>query len=134
MSCLELSKQRDQIAAGTLGVLDQPLELDHVENRNSGRGGNRIAAERVEVARPSSKLRQKFWARGHSGNGMAVSHRLAHGDEIGDEPVTGKTPHLPAAAAEAGLHLVGDEQCPGGASGFDRRAQKAGRIGKHAIA
>ena len=65
---------------------------------------------------------------------MAVAHRLAHGDEIGHEAVAGKAPHLFAAAAEAGLHLVGDEQrafCP---DGFDRGAQKAGRVGEHAVA
>ena len=50
---------------------------------------------------------------------MAVAHRLAHGDDVGDEAVARKAPHLSAAAAEAGLHLVGDEQPAGRPDGFD---------------
>ena len=65
---------------------------------------------------------------------MAVAHRLAHGDKIGDETVSGKAPHLFAAATEAGLHLVGDEQRAFRPHGFDGRSQKTGWIGEHAVA
>ena len=45
-----------------------------------------------------------------------------------------EAPHMRAAAAEARLHFVGNEQSAGRAHSVDRRAQKTGRIGEHAVA
>ncbi len=56
---------------------------------------------------------------------MAIAHRLAHRDQIGNEAVAGKAPHLLAGAAETGLHLVGDEEAAGRTHRFDRGTQEA---------
>ncbi|MCY1300096.1 hypothetical protein D9M70_496540 [compost metagenome] len=39
---------------------------------------------------------------------MAVTDRLAHGDDIGHDPLRFEGPPMAADAAETDLHLVGD--------------------------
>ena len=58
--------------------------------------------------------------RQQAGDGLAVAHGLAQGDDVGHEAVALEAPHMLAGAAEAGLHLVGDEQAAGGADRLDR--------------
>ena len=65
---------------------------------------------------------------------MAIAHRLTHRDEVGNESVAGKAPHLFAGAAKPGLHFVGDEEAAGGTYGFDRGTQEAFGIGEYAVA
>jgi hypothetical protein len=130
----QLPQQLDQISACVLRVLHQSFGLDHVENCNPGSGRNRVTAEGVEVARSPAKLREQFWTGCHSGDGMAIAHRLAHRDQIGNEAVARKAPHPSAAAAEAGLHFIRNEQRTGRAYGIDSRSQKTGRIGEYAVA
>ena len=47
------------------------------------------------------------------GDRVAVAHRLADRDDVGHDAVALEAPHVLAGAAEAGLHLVGDEQAAG---------------------
>ena len=65
---------------------------------------------------------------------MAVAHRLAERDDVGHDAVALEAPHLPAGAAEARLHLVGDEEPAGLAHFRDRLLQEAGRIREDAVA
>ena len=45
-----------------------------------------------------------------------------------------EAPHVLAGAAEAGLHLVGDEQAASALDRLDRSLQEARRLGQDAVA
>ena len=88
-------------------VLLESLLLDHLEDGQTGRGDERIAAEGVDV----EILRQRggdLRRRHHGRQWQAVADALGHGHDLGHDAGALEAPVVVAGAGEAGLHLVGD--------------------------
>lgn len=90
--------------------------------RRPGRGqaqacvGRRSWSYRVEVLHPAGGKGLRHLRGGdHAGQRVAVSHRLPHGDDVGDEVVSLQLegPEMAAHTPEAHLDLVGDDDAPG---------------------
>ena len=103
-------------AANPDGVPHEALPLDHVEDGAGDRAADRVAAVRVEVLDARRPERLGNLRRRHDGgDGMAVAHRLADGDNVGREAVGVRLegPHVRPRPPEAHLNLVGDDDAPG---------------------
>ncbi len=105
-----------QVGADTRRIAHHVLRLEHVERGQRGRRGHRMAAVGVAVGD-----RARAAAVGEKGVGDLVAQRsraerhVARRDALGQAPDVGLHAPQPgteqgAAAAEAGHHLVGDEQ------------------------
>ena len=70
----------------------------------------------------------------HRSDRVAGTHRLAQRDEVGRDPGGREAPQLRAAAAEAGLDLVGEEQGAGAVGAVDESGEELGRSVEDALA
>ena len=111
----------------------EALALNHLKNGHGGGGGDGIAAEGVEIARPVAKCGDHARPQRKAGHRIAVAHRLAHRHHVGDQAVALKAPHRLSRPGKAGLHLVCDEKATGGPDHLGCRFQKAGRVGMDAV-
>ena len=118
-----------QVGTHGLGVLPQPLGLDHVQDRGRGGDADRVAAERVEVPDLVTELLEDLGAGRDPGDRHAVAHRLAHDGQVGHDAVALEAPHRRPGAAEPGLDLVGDVQPAGRADHAGDRPQEPDRVG-----
>ena len=91
-------------------ALEQPLVLDHVEHRQRGREGDRVADVGAADAADDGRVHDLGPAE-HARERQAVGDRLRDADQVGlDARVL--DPEEPAGAAEARLHLVDDQDDP----------------------
>ena len=108
------SQAGDQPAAEDAGILLEALLLDHLEDGETGRRNERVAAERVDV----EILRQRggdLRSRHDGGQGQAVADALGHRHDLGRNTGALEAPVVVSGAGEAGLHLVGDADAAVGA-------------------
>lgn len=71
---------------------------------------------RVEILHPGrGEGLGHLRGRDHAGHRVSVSHRLPHGDDVGDKvvPLKLEGPEMAANAAEAHLDLIGDDNASG---------------------
>jgi hypothetical protein len=61
-----------EVRADFAGALNEPVALDHVQNRETRRAGDGISAEGIEVACRSSEGLQKLRARHEAGDRLAM--------------------------------------------------------------
>src|SRR5687768_12501525 len=97
-------------------MLDKPLVLDDLEDRERGRHRDRVAAERAEHVAAGAELLSDLAPCEDGRDGMAVAHRLAEGDEVGLDAQALVRPQRGAGPAVAALNLIRDPQRSGGAS------------------
>ena len=119
--------------AGAGGVLHQALILDHFQHGHGGGGGDGIAAEGVEIAGLRAEFGDHPGAQDKARDGIAIAHRLAQRDHVGDHAMAGEAPHMAAGAAKAGLHLIGEEEPARSADGGGGGGEEAGRIGEKPV-
>ena len=129
-----LGEARAEVGADALGLLGEPLALDHVEHGRADGGGDRGAGEGREEVPALGELRGDRRGRDHGAHRVAVAHRLAERDDVGHDAVLGKAPERLADAAEPRLHLVGDAERARRAGAGVRGAEVAGRHGEDAVA
>ena len=104
----DLTEPIHEVAANSESIFDQPLVADRIKYGKTRGGGNRIASEGVEVLCFCREPIEQYRARRNAPHGKAVTHRLAHGHDIGHDAVPCKTPQRGAGPAKPGLHLVAD--------------------------
>ena len=114
-------------------VLHEAFVTDHVQDGKAHRSGHRIAAERVEIARLRAEIGQNFGLQDQTRHRVAIAHRLAQADHVGDKTMALKAPHLAASPAKARLHLIGNEKATLGANRGGCRGKEACRIGADPI-
>ena len=119
------AKLRAQRLADRRRVCDEVLVLEHVQDRQGRRARDRVAAEGREEGRPRAEPVHDLGPGDDRGDRVAVAHRLSEGDDVGGHAPAREAPQL-ARPAIAGLHLVGDEQCPGVVRGGDDLAHHRG--------
>src|SRR3954468_3339690 len=93
--------------------------LDDIERRQCSSARHGVAAKRVEITRRASELFDDPGFYDDPRDRMSVPHRLAHGDDIGDDLMPLESPHCLSGPCEAGLNFVGDEESSLGTNGFD---------------
>ena len=94
---------------GTRRERGNVLGLHHLEHRERGARGERLAAEGGGVVAGLERGRDLL-ARPTRADRHAVAERLGHGDDVGAHTVGVLEPEPLARAAEPGLHLVDDQQ------------------------
>ena len=96
---------------------------------SAGDGRHGAAGERAEELRLAAERLDVAAAGDDGGDRVAVAHRLAEGDDVGDQPGADERPQVVAGPAEARLHLVGHDQCPRGPGGRSQGGvvRRAGR-------
>src|SRR5262245_53670288 len=96
-------------------MLLQPLVTNDVEHRAPDGHRHRVTPERIEVLHPIGECGRDGWSGNHSSDGMAISDRLTQGDDVGNDALGFKSPHVAPGPPEADLNLVGDANATGGA-------------------
>ena len=107
---LQTAQSLDDVAADGARIRQQLLAFDHFQNRHADGGGHRIAAEGVEVHVATGECFYKIRASYDASQRMAVAHGFTHGNDIGDRPECGVTPHVRAESAETALHFIRNQQ------------------------
>ena len=123
-----------EIGAGRGGVLHQSLVAITSSTASPAAAATGLPPNVLKYFTSAVKRSSRSGARGDAAHREAVAHRLAHRDDVGDDPVALETPHAGAGAPEAWLHLVGDEEAAVAARRLDRGLEKARRVGEHAVA
>ena len=105
----DVAQAGQQHVADGLRVVHQPFLLDHVERRERGRARHRGPAvgRAVRAELPDHQV----LARDHRAERQPARDALARQDDVGGHALLLDRPHR-AAAPDAGLHLVADEQDP----------------------
>lgn len=108
-----------------LHVVEGRVGAQGVENGDSGGAGHRVAAEGGAVVTGPEEV-----GRGAEGDGRtdreAAAEALGEGHDIGLDALVRLVLEPVAAAADAGLHLVEDEERAGGAGDLPGRLEVAG--------
>ena len=93
------------------GILDELFVLYHGQHREPCRRSGRQGGEGVEIAKILREVCEKLRPRHHTGERIAIAHRLTHGDDVRRDAVAGED-----AVDEQGswLHAVGLERSDGG--------------------
>ena len=88
-----LSEAHPQVSADALGLLGEPLALDHVEHGRADRCGHGRPRERREEVPALRELCGDGWRRDDGSHRMPVAHRLPEGDDVGPDAVLGEAPN-----------------------------------------
>ena len=130
----DLGEARAEIGADALGLFGEPLALDHVEHGGTDGSRDRRSGEGREEVPARGELGSDRRRRDHSAHRVPVPHRLAQGDDVGDDAVLGEPPERLTDATEPGLHLVGDAERTDGARSCVGGPEVARRHGEDAVA
>ncbi len=117
MAFVQGLEARARVGADLGGARDQVLVADHVEHRETRRGGDGVPAERAEELRLMREPVDVGAAGDHGRDGVSVAHRLAERDHVGLQAARHERPQVLAGAPVSGLHLVGDHPRPDLAGG-----------------
>src|ERR1700733_1370115 len=110
MALLESREFRERVLPDAAGVLDQTLVLQNIEHGHADGGGHGVPAEGIEIHVPFREGVDEFGTSDHAGKGVSITHGLAQGDDVGNDPKLLMPPQVSAHAPKATLHLVGDEE------------------------
>ncbi len=127
-----VAQSGEQALADDAGVRCELLVAHHIERGLCRGDRDGVAAEGVEVANLATEGIDEVPARHDGGDRVAVAHRLSDGDEVGHQAVAIEAPHAGTQPAEAGLHLVGDEQAAA-LSDRGHGIRQSGQIGQHTV-
>src|SRR5215469_2466512 len=130
----ELLQPAPQILTAPPCILQQILTADHLQHGERRGAGHAVATVGVEIASASGELGKHAGATYDGRDRVTVAHGFAHGDQVRNDAVTLEAPHGLPEAAEAGLHLIGDEQPAGLVHPAHRIGEEASRLRHHAIA
>ena len=107
-SSLQLADAGLQLLAAGVDVVEETRLAHHLDGRQRRRAAHRVAAVGAAVA-AGRPLVVELAASAERGEREPAGDALGHADDVGLDAVVLDGEHL-AGAAEAALHLVGDEQ------------------------
>src|SRR5690606_6025491 len=115
-----------------LDVVQESVAFDGVEDGEGGRADDGVAAEGGAVAARCEQVGGP--AEGDGGaQRQSAAEALGEGDDVGQDTVVGLVLEPGAGAADAGLHLVEDEQRAGGGGDGAGGLEVAGRRDDDAV-